>query len=645
MAPAPPAVPGGRTDPGLFAAGVVACALVGAAAFAVFMEWTHYKLLLDWMAIDLASYEQLILVWVIVAKSLWLLALPVALVALLSSRGWARSARAVAALACGFTFAWLAVDLRVAQATRNNLSHYLAFLAERGAWQWGGGAASIVPIALAIVVAAVLCASAAIWFFHRLVRDVTGRWSGFAGPRSLATLGVLYAVAALGVIPAAHAVAHRSVVAELNATLPAALPLLLGSDAEAAASDDFVGAVNLQAGLAYRDVFPRVSTARPADDTDYLTGTRRPNVIVLVLESLRADALDPRWMPRLDAWSRGGLRMGRHYAGANASHLGMFALLYGRHPLAYDQTLDARVPPQLTHSLRRAGYRSSYLTASYPEWKRMEEYLNTRNFDETRFEPADDWPGADRSILQQVSRSLAEHADQPQLIVAFLMSTHYPYRYPPAYERNTPALDARTNLLADFGAQTPAFHTAIVNRYRNALAWADDMVGDFLQGLDLSRDLVVVTGDHGESFFDDGTWMHYGGTLSEIQTRVPMIMRGPGIHAGLISRATAHPDVVPTLLHALAGRPVPLAHVYGRDLLAQAWPDEVLLARPAARADGVLVRGADRLDLRVSLGSPSLYTRGLVDANGHLQRQARRAREEAPGWAATIRAELERLAR
>ena len=623
----------------------MACALVVAAAFAVFEEWAHYKLLLDWMATDLASYEQLILVWVLVAKSLWLFALPLALVVFLATRGRTRAAHIVAAVAGGFTFTWLAIDIRVAQATRNNLSHYLAFLAERDAWQWGGGAASIVPAVLAVLAAAVLSAGAALWFFHRLAGDVTRRWSGAAGQRGLVTLGALYAMTTLGVIPAANLLAHRNVVAELNATLPATLPLLPGSDAEAAVSDEFVGAVNLSAGLAYRDLFPRVSTARPADDADYLAGTSRPHVIVLVLESLRHDALDMPWMPRLDAWSRQGLRMARHYAGANASHLGMFALLYGRHPLVYDRTLDAHVPPQLTHSLRRAGYRSTYLTASHPEWKRMEEYLNTRSFDETRFEPTDDWPAADRGILERVSRVLTENRERPQLIVAFLMSTHYPYRYPPGYERYTPALDVRTNLLADFGAQSREFHTAIVNRYHNALAWADDMVSDFVQRLDPARHLIVVTGDHGESFFDDGTWMHYGGTLSEIQTRVPMMMRGPGIPPGVISRATAHADVVPTILHALAGKAVPLAHVHGRDLLAQEWPDEVLLAKPARRADAVLVRGGDRLDLRVSLDSPSLYTRGVVDANGHLQRGARRPREEAAAWAATIRAQLERLAR
>src|SRR5262249_53427245 len=185
----------------------------------------------------------------------------------------------------------------------------------------------------------------------------------------------------------------------------------------------------------------------------------------------------------------------------------------------------------------------------------------------------------------------------------------------------------------------------IWNRYLNALGFVDDLLGDFLQGLDPTRNMVVVTGDHGESFYDDGTWMHFGGMLSEVQTRVPMVIRGPGIVPGVISRATLHSDLVPTVLHALAGRAVPLEHVYGRDLLAGEWPDDALLAKPGRSSDAILVRGKERLDVRVSLESPSLYTRGMVDANGHLQRDARPSREEAPAWAAAIRAQLERLAR
>ena len=274
----------------------------------------------------------------------------------------------------------------------------------------------------------------------------------------------------------------------------------------------------------------------------------------------------------------------------------------------------------------------------------MEEFLNSRNFDRRRTSDLRRLAGRRPQDSREISRSLAENRDQLQLIVTFLMSTRYPYRYLRPTRRHVPALSVNTNLLANFGAQTPEFRQGIWNRYLNALAFADDAVSDFLQGLDLTRNLVIITGDHGESFYDDGTWMHWGGTLSEVQTRVPMVIRGPGVAAGVISRATLHTDLVPTILHALAGRAVPLEHTHGRDLLAREWPDEALLAKPGRPSDAVLVRGKERLDVRVSLESPSLYTRGMVDANGHLQRGAHPSREEAPAWVAAVRGQIERLA-
>ena len=464
MKPAPDGRVAARVShapPSLALGAVAGCFVVAATAFAVFAEWAHYRFLLDWTTVGLAQYEELVLLWVLVGKSLWLLAPAFVLAAILAFRGRPRAARAVAVLVGGPAFAWLAIDLRVAQATRNHLSNYLGFLAERGALQWGGGAATIVPAALAVLAVSVLVAAAAMWLFHRLALDVARRWPGLAGRAGLVTVGVLYGVAMLGAIPAARGLPHREAVAALSATLPGSLPLLPGPDAEAAAADDFVAAVNLEAGLAYRELFPRVSKARPPDDGDPLAGTRRPHVVLIVLESLRHDALDPRWMPRLDAWARQGLRLDRHYAGANASHLGMFALLYGRHPLVYDRTLDARVPPQLTHTLRQAGYRSTYQTASHPEWKRTEEFLNPRSFDEARFEPTDDWPtGRPRDSAPR----LAIPGREPGSAAARRRLPHvHPLSVSVSAGLRAPrAVTEREDQSPgdDFGAQTPEFHEA-----------------------------------------------------------------------------------------------------------------------------------------------------------------------------------------
>src|SRR5262249_51211008 len=98
---------------------------------------------------------------------------------------------------------------------------------------------------------------------------------------------------------------------------------------------------------ALRKLWPAVMEAPPpADERVRVETSDPPNVLVLVLESLRHTAVNPESMPRLHRWAQGGLRFQRHYAGSNRSEYGIFALLHARHPVTYDATLDAGILPQ-----------------------------------------------------------------------------------------------------------------------------------------------------------------------------------------------------------------------------------------------------------------------------------------------------------
>jgi arylsulfatase A-like enzyme len=81
----------------------------------------------------------------------------------------------------------------------------------------------------------------------------------------------------------------------------------------------------------------------------------------------------------------------------------------------------------------------------------------------------------------------------------------------------------------------------------------------------LEETLLVVTGDHGEEMFEHGRLIH---TQPYDETsRVPLLIRGPGVPAGLrIPHSVAIVDVMPTVL-SLLGLPIP-EHVQGRDLSA-----------------------------------------------------------------------------
>jgi arylsulfatase A-like enzyme len=132
--------------------------------------------------------------------------------------------------------------------------------------------------------------------------------------------------------------------------------------------------------------------------------------------------------------------------------------------------------------------------------------------------------------------------DKPQFILAFLTSTHFPYLYPTEFEKRQPVLNKEWHVLP-FDPQRDLL--AGINRYRNSCEYVDDIVGDFLDQIDLTKTIVVITGDHGESLHDDGTMAH-GGRWSDSQMRVPCLILGAGVTPRVVDLPSNHMDILPT---------------------------------------------------------------------------------------------------
>ena len=70
----------------------------------------------------------------------------------------------------------------------------------------------------------------------------------------------------------------------------------------------------------------------------------------------------------------------------------------------------------------------------------------------------------------------------------------------------------------------------------------------------LENTIVLVTGDHGEEFFENGFWGHHS-NFSQEQVAVPFVLRGPGISPGMENRPTSHIDLPRTLMELLGISP------------------------------------------------------------------------------------------
>jgi len=368
----------------------------------------------------------------------------------------------------------------------------------------------------------------------------------------------------------------------------------------------------------------------PVDTSAFVTKSGLPNIIMIIFESFRPSALGPGMMKRLDNWADQGLRLERHYSGSNCSHLGLFSLLYGRAPLGFHQTLDRSIPPQMLESLRRSGYEVTLLTSGEIKgFRRMAHFINDKYCDhviedgEFALETMNDWPDSDRRKLARVQRIVNKVQDKPQFVFFYLLSSHYRYPFPPEFE----IFKESAGFLHFLNPRAQIRNHR--NRYANSLLFLEHEVMNLVKSIDPNRNIVIITGDHGESMGEDGVFTH-ASRMSETQMRTPFVMVGPGIKPRKISTATGHADILPTLLHVLAGKNVPIRDCQGRDLIADPAPADEVTVVPANGPDWdgfMIIQGDKRLAFRSTTApgsAPSVEFAGLVDEVGQFELRVRR---------------------
>ncbi|PAM72553.1 hypothetical protein CEK00_07120 [Stenotrophomonas maltophilia] len=301
----------------------------------------------------------------------------------------------------------------------------------------------------------------------------------------------------------------------------------------------------------------------------------RPNVLMVVLESLRQDVLTPQLMPNTSALAQDARVFDQHFSTGNATRYGLFGLLYGLPGGYWPSMLDEQRGSQLFQVLGQQGY-DLHLYGSAP--------LYSPEFDRTAFADVRDQlhqgpsalksDGRDRAIISALQQDIraSQAAQRPWFGFVFLDSTHAPYHMPDGYPPVATPMAADIDFLK-FGPEHDP--TPELNRYRTAVHYADSLIGSLLDDLraqGLAEDtIVLVTGDHAEEFNDLklNYWGH-NGNFSDYQLQVPFVLHWPGKAAGHDARTSSHEDWVPTLMrHALGCENALSDYSTGQDLLAE----------------------------------------------------------------------------
>ena len=318
-------------------------------------------------------------------------------------------------------------------------------------------------------------------------------------------------------------------------------------------------------------------TFREAPRHEPLAVTRRPDIHLFIVETLRADAVRPETMPFLSHWRDAECQpMRASYSAANATHLSWFALLSGKPSAFWDRDRQAQRPAPLLGLLHAAGYRNEIRSASIFDYAEMD----TTNFGHgeatdvmvnTRIDPNAWPPGAserDQRVFGLWRDSVLARPPGGTFRLTAVESPHYPYYWAQSF--TPPCPDFYQSAM--FPLRPNAREIQLVrNRYHNSVAWVDTLFRDYITFLKTNGRyddaMIVITGDHGEELQERGFWFH-ASALTREQAAVPVIVKWPKDRGrGEPVAQASHLDIAPSIMDALGCPPAQWQGMAGRSLL------------------------------------------------------------------------------
>ncbi|HEX8216396.1 MAG TPA: sulfatase-like hydrolase/transferase, partial [Allosphingosinicella sp.] len=270
----------------------------------------------------------------------------------------------------------------------------------------------------------------------------------------------------------------------------------------------------------------------PPDPAPVRIAGERPHVVLVVLESTRGDALGRRFAgipvaPTLDELAAAGTSAPGAY-----SHVGFTA---GSMQTLFTGRLEPRSSRgSLFEAFRSNGYRTAVLSSQAEDFGEIAATVGMRGADvfvdaatlrDERVYSLGSVSSLNldgKVLLREFDRRLGSAAAwrEPHFLYVNFQAAHFPYSFP-GMDRILP------------GEALPRSEIAAGNRarleatYWNAVAYNDRLLGKLIERLRhlgvWDRTLLVVTGDHGESLFEDG-FLGHGHMINRRQTHVPFVV-------------------------------------------------------------------------------------------------------------------------
>ena len=283
---------------------------------------------------------------------------------------------------------------------------------------------------------------------------------------------------------------------------------------------------------------------------------KQKNILIIVVDALRADMLNKQVMPQVSSWlTRPGVHnFTNHLSGGNATIGGIFSLFYAMPHSYWDDFTGQHVPPLVLARALSQGYipgifASSQITS--PAFHRnifsAIKPLRIGSDGNTPWERDQDAVTDWTQFLDTLPK------DKPFFGFIFLDAPHG-YSYPDSAQVFSPSKPMNYLLLNNDTDATP-----YLNQYKNAVHFDDALIGQVLTDLkkrNLLKDtFILITGDHGQELNDShqNFWGH-NSNFTDYQTHVPLVVFDSSRPTPTTNDySTSHYDVAPTILQGVYG--------------------------------------------------------------------------------------------
>jgi arylsulfatase A-like enzyme len=386
----------------------------------------------------------------------------------------------------------------------------------------------------------------------------------------------------------------------------------------------------------------------------------RPSVILIVVDTLRADHLSP-WghardtSPALTKLAAGAVRYARAHAAAPWTKPSIAAILTSNYPSQLGLTdKSAAIPAKarlLSESFSEAGYRTgavishTYLGSRYG-FNQGYDTFNERNVEGEMSSPS-------RGVTDDALAFIDEHAPQGPFFLlvhyfdphfAYLKREGFPFSEEEGYKGPIQSGIPYGKMRELVEHLNPADVDELLRLYDTEIAATDRALGRLfdrvLQDPALSDTMIVVTADHGEEFLDHGRWGHTTRLYQEL-IHVPLIIRFPDGRAGVVEQPVSNIDILPTVLSAVH-LPIPKM-AQGLNLADPVPADHPVFAETASdfRKDAIVVGNRKLVFDRdehnwqlFDLGADPGEQKNLFD---HRRAEAAALRDQLEAWQARVR--------